>query len=81
MTIDDLTTTARLWIEDHRLPEPDSIKVSRTTERIELTYLEPTTNMPDLAWRDSLDGTCRTHESGANGVTVSVYALKSAVAA
>lgn len=80
MTIDDLSTTARLWIEDHRLPEPDSIKVSRATERIELTFLGPTTNMPDLAWRDSLDGTCRIHESGVNGVTVSVYALKSAVA-
>lgn len=77
MTIDDLQTIAQLWIEDHRLPEPDTLRTT-TPGRVELNYSTPCT-LPDIGWRDSTDGQCLVHESDVGGVSVSVFALKQAV--
>ena len=79
MTIDDLTTTARLWIEDHRLPEPDSMKLGRSTGRIELNYdkLDP---LPEIGWGPSRNGMYLIHESDVGGVDVSVYVRKAVAA-
>lgn len=78
MTIDDLTRIARLWIEDHHLPEPGSLTVS-TTGRIDVHYFRGEC-LPDIGWRDSTNGACDVHESEVGGVAVWVYALKAVTA-
>lgn len=77
--MDDLFTTAMAWIQDQGLPEPDSMNLLH--DRIELSYQRPASDLPAMEWAVSVTGTHEHAELMIGDVLVSVYALRSVVAA
>lgn len=79
----DLFSQAMAWLKDRGLPEPESIKLVHTDylHRVELTYLCPASDLPDLGWSVSRTGAHEFVEIVAGDVLVSIYAERSKVTA